>query len=63
MERIGHAAQGFEDAERWDREQMLAMTPDERLTVARILRERVYGTSCPDVREAERQRLRELEQP
>jgi hypothetical protein len=42
---------------------MLAMTPDDRLTVARILRERVYGTSCPDVREAERQRLRELEQP
>ncbi|MBK9384280.1 MAG: hypothetical protein IPN34_05595 [Planctomycetes bacterium] len=59
IERIGHVARSFEEAERWDREQMLAMTPEERLTIARILRERVYGTDCPDVREAERQKQRE----
>lgn len=54
MERIAHKASSFDDAARWDREQQHAMTPDERLEVARVLRERVYGCDTPDVREAER---------
>ena len=54
MERIGHKAESFADAARWDREQQWAMTPDERLAIAKLLQERVYGTDVPDVREAER---------
>ena len=50
--RIVHIARGFEDADRWDRHQNRSMTPDERRACARALRERVYGTDCPDIREA-----------
>lgn len=30
------------------------MTPAERQEAARVLKERVYGTDVPDIREAER---------
>jgi hypothetical protein len=30
-----------------------AMTPEERMEIARVLRERVYGKNAPDVRESE----------
>lgn len=53
MERVANKAPSFAEAERWDREQMWAMTPEERLEVARILRERAYGPDAPDVRQAE----------
>lgn len=56
MEREAHKARSFEEADRWDRAQQLAMTPDERFDIARTLRERVYGSDAPDVREAERGR-------
>jgi len=54
MEREANLAHSFEEAERWSLQQMWAMTPDERLEIARVLRERVYGTDAPDVRESER---------
>lgn len=54
MDREVNKAKSFADADRWDREQMWAMTPDERIAIAKALRDRVYGTDCPDVREAER---------
>lgn len=54
MDRTSHIARDFADADRWDREQQLSMTPDERLEVARVLRERVFGVDAPDVRESER---------
>jgi hypothetical protein len=50
MERIVHIAKSFEEAEWWDIEQNLAMTPDERLEAAKELKERVYGKNPPDVR-------------
>lgn len=56
MERIAHLAKSFEQAAAWDEAQQRAMTPDERLAVAKVLRDRAYGTDCPDVREAERER-------
>lgn len=56
MDREVHKSRSFEEAERHDREQQWRMTPDERFEAARVLRERVYGTDCPDVREAERLR-------
>jgi hypothetical protein len=54
MEREANVAHSFAEAERWSLEQMWAMTPEERFEVARVLRERVYGSNAPDVREAER---------
>ncbi len=54
MERIAHKSTSFAEAARWDREQHQAMTPEERLAVAKELRERAYGKDAPDVREAER---------
>ena len=54
MDRDAHKSTSFAEAARWDREQMWAMTPDERLAIAKVLRERVYGKDAPDVREAER---------
>ncbi len=52
MERVVHVAKGWDEADRWDRAQNQAMTADERRQIAKILRERVYGTDCPDVRES-----------
>jgi hypothetical protein len=54
MERVAHKSTSFAEAERWDREQHWAMTPQERLAAAKELRERAYGKEAPDVREAER---------
>ncbi len=31
------------------------MTPDERMEIARILKDRVYGADAPDIRESERE--------
>ena len=55
MERIVHKARGFQQAEEWDVEQQVRMTPDERQLAARELKERVYGAHAPDVRESHRQ--------
>lgn len=54
MDRDAHKARSFAEADRWDREQMWAMTPDERMAIAKELRDRVYGKDAPDVRESER---------
>jgi hypothetical protein len=51
MERVVHIAKSFEEAEQWDIEQNLAMTPEERLKAAKELKDRVYGKNPPDVRE------------
>ena len=52
VDRIANKAHGHEEAQRWDAEQYARMTPDERRRVAKTLRDRVYGTDCPDVRDA-----------
>jgi hypothetical protein len=54
IERIAHQARGFAEAEAWDREQVTALSLDERLRIAEMLRRRVYGDGAPDVRESER---------
>jgi hypothetical protein len=53
MERVAHKAHSFAEAEQWNLQQMWSMTPDERIEVAAVLRERVWGTDAPDVRESE----------
>jgi hypothetical protein len=42
MERIVHIARSFEEAEQWDIEQNLSMTPEERLDILQALREEYY---------------------
>ena len=56
MKRICNKAKNFKEAEEWDIEQQLRMTPGERQNAAKELRERVYGRKTPDVKESTRQR-------
>lgn len=42
MKRIIHVAKSFEEAEQWDIEQHLSMTPEERLDILQALREQYY---------------------
>ena len=56
MERDVHKARSFEEAAKWDRAQQKAMSPDERLAIAKELRDRAYGADAPDVRQSERER-------
>jgi hypothetical protein len=50
MERVVHKALTYEDAARWDVEQHVAMTPNERLRAARELKTRVFHRDAKDVR-------------
>lgn len=52
MKRVFNKAKNKQQAEKWDIQQNICMTPDERLSVASELKRRVYGTNNPDVREA-----------
>ena len=49
-----HKSFNYTDAESWDIQQQIQMTPEERQAVARQLRIRVYGSNPPDVRESHR---------
>jgi hypothetical protein len=51
MERIAHKAKSHEEASRWDIEQQVRMTPQERLEAARILKDRTFPPDAKDVRE------------
>jgi len=56
MKRICNKAKNFKEAEEWDIEQQLRMTPEERQDAAKELRDRVYGRNVMDVKESIRQR-------
>ena len=49
--RIVNITKNFTDAEKWDIEQQINMTPDQRFAAAKELRERFYGKNQPGVRE------------
>ena len=51
MERVVHKAKSFKEADEWDIQQQVAMTPQERLDAAKELRDRVYPPPNKDVRE------------
>jgi hypothetical protein len=42
MERIVHISRNFEEAEAWDLQQDLAMSPEERLDILQSLRDEYY---------------------
>jgi hypothetical protein len=50
MERVVNKARSFEEAAELDLRQHVAMTPQERMRAARILKERVYSNNAKDVR-------------
>lgn len=42
MEKMVHISKSFEEAEEWDLEQELSLTPQERLDILQQLREEYY---------------------
>lgn len=54
MERIVHKARSFEEADRWDVEQQVSMSAEERLRAARILKDRAFPSDAKDVRACHR---------
>ncbi len=51
MEKIVNKAKNFKEAEDWDIQQNIRMSPEERQSIAKRLKERVYEKDVPDVRE------------
>lgn len=51
IERTVHKSHDFETAMDWDVRQHLSLSPQERLRAARMLKERVFSSDAPDVRE------------
>lgn len=54
MERVVHKAASHEEADRWDVEQQLSMSPEQRLRAARALKERCFPSDAQDVRACHR---------
>ena len=54
VDRIAHKSRSFKDAEDWDVDQQIRMTPRERWAIARLLKDRVYGRITKDVRACHR---------
>lgn len=50
MERILNIAKNNKEAEEWDVEQQIKMTPEQRQNIAKELKKRYYGDNIPDVR-------------
>lgn len=54
MERVVHKSESHEEARRWDIEQHVSMTVQERQRVARELKRRAYPRDAKDVRACHR---------
>jgi len=50
-DRTVHVSSDFRNAEDWDIQQHVSMSIAERLTAARVLKDRAYPSNSPDVRE------------
>jgi len=50
-QRVFKKSQNFQEAEEWDIQQHIRMSPAERQEIARILRQRIYGNKVSDIRE------------
>ena len=51
MERIVHKTKNFKDAEKYDINQNISMSPEQRQAAAKKIKEREYGKNNPDIRE------------
>ena len=56
MERVCNKSKNFKEAEEWDINQQLSMTPEERQEAAKELRVRVYGRENIDVKDSIRRK-------
>jgi hypothetical protein len=54
VERIVKKSRSFREADRWNAQQNLQLTPQERIRIARALRRRAYPGRVKDVRECHR---------
>ncbi len=52
IDRVVNIAKSHKEADEYDIQQQLAMTPEERFAVAAELKRRFYGEKNPDVRES-----------
>ena len=52
MKRVFKKSNDFNEAEQWDIQQNLRLTPEQRQKAAAELRKRVYGKKIPAIREA-----------
>jgi hypothetical protein len=54
VERVVNKAASHDEARRWDIEQQVSMTVEQRLRAARALKDRAYPADSKDVRECHR---------
>jgi len=54
MEPISHKSKNFKEAEKYDIKQHNQMSPSERQSVAKNLRERYFGKNPPDLRDSQK---------
>lgn len=51
MERVVNKASSFAEADSWDQAQQKAMTPQQRMRIAKALRDRFFSCPRKDLRE------------
>ncbi len=56
MERVVKKSRNFREADAWDIQQNLALTPEQRIQIAHALRKRAYPSNAKDVRACHRER-------
>ena len=54
MERVVHKSHSYQDADRWNVEQQVAMTHEDRLRAAKALKDRTFPADSKDVRACHR---------
>jgi hypothetical protein len=50
MKWVVHKAKSFKEADEWDIQQQVSMTPEQRLAAAKVLRDRAYPSDTKDIR-------------
>jgi hypothetical protein len=56
MKRIVHKSHNFAEAELWDINQQVSLSPEERQTAAKELKSRVFGKNARDVRNRQKKK-------
>ena len=51
IDRVAKRSRGFAEAEAWDIEQHVSLTPRQRMAAARALKDRLFGRKTLDVRQ------------
>lgn len=54
MERIVNIAKNKKEADEWDIQQQIKLTPEERQKIAKELKRRFYGDKVPDIRSSKK---------